>query len=319
LDFELYILGSSSATPIRGRYQSAQLLKIHTDFFMIDCGEAAQYQLSRYKLNHNKINHIFISHLHGDHFFGLIGLLSTMNLFGRKNPIWLYAPPGLDEIIQIQLKYSETVLQFPIHYKVLDQDSSEHILDHPLVDVYTIPLEHRIRCNGFLFREKPKPLKLNKSKLNESLSLIDLASLKQGIDLTNGDGSIRLLAKDVTYPALKARTFAYCSDTRYTDSFLEIIKDVDLLYHESTFLDELLPRAESTYHSTAKQAAMVARSANAGQLIIGHFSSRYYETGPFLEEAKTIFENTHLGTEGSHFSISDRQHETNTIHRAEKE
>lgn len=314
MDFDLYILGSSSATPVRGRYQSAQLLKINSDFFLIDCGEAAQYQLSRYKLTHTKIKYIFISHLHGDHFFGLIGLLSTMNLFGRKNPVHIYGPPGLDEIIQIQLKYSDTILQFPVHFKVLDNDSSEHIVDHPLVDVYTIPLEHRIRCNGFLFKEKAKPLKLDKSKLNPSYTLAELALLKQGMNIIDEDGNIRVYAKEVTLPSLKARSYAYCSDTRYTDSFLSLIKDVDLLYHESTFLEDMISRAADTYHSTARQAAMVARAANIGQLVIGHFSSRYYETERFLEEAKEIFENTYLGTEGSHFTISDRTHyETSDI------
>ena len=175
MEFELTILGSSSATPSKGRFQSAQILKIHNEYFMIDCGEAAQYQLSRYKINHSKISHIFISHLHGDHFFGLIGLLSTMNLYGRKNPVHLLAPPGLDEIIQTQLKYSQTVLQYPLHFTCLDSTKSEHIVDHPLVDVYTIPLQHRIHCNGFLIKEKKKPLKINKSKLPKELGLADIA------------------------------------------------------------------------------------------------------------------------------------------------
>ena len=306
MDFELFILGSSSATPSKGRYQSAQILKIHNDFFMIDCGEAAQYQLSRYKLNHTKISHIFISHLHGDHFFGLVGLLSTMNLYGRKNPLHLFAPPGLDEIIQIQLKYSETILQYPLHFTVLDKQTSEHIVDHPLVDVYTIPLEHRIRCNGFLFREKAKPLKLNKEKLSQELTLLEIAQLKQGFDVIDEKGNIKASVKDVCMPALKARSYAYCSDTRFTDSFLPLIQGVDLLYHESTFLDELSERAAKTYHTTAKQAAMTAKKGGVGKLVIGHFSSRYYDTEPFLQEASAVFEQTALGTEGSSFSISDR-------------
>jgi len=306
MDFELFILGSSSATPSKGRYQSAQILKIHTDFFMIDCGEAAQYQLSRYKLSHTKISHIFISHLHGDHFFGLVGLLSTMNLYGRKNPLHLFAPPGLDEIIQIQLKYSETVLQYPLHFTVLDKNTSEHILDHPLVDVYTIPLEHRIRCNGFLFKEKGKPLKLNKGKLPEGLTLLEMAQLKQGVDVLDEDGNMKASVEDTCMPALKARSYAYCSDTKFTESFLPLIQGVDLLYHESTFLDELSDRAAKTYHTTAKQAALIAQKAGVGQLVIGHFSSRYYDTEPFLLEAGTIFERTSLGTEGSSFYISDR-------------
>jgi len=306
MDFELFILGSSSATPSKGRYQSAQLLKIHTDFFMIDCGEAAQYQIGRYKLNHSKISHIFISHLHGDHFFGLVGLLSTMNLYGRKNPIHLFAPPGLDEIIQIQLKYSETILQFPIHFTVLDKKESEHILDHPIVDVYTIPLDHRIRCNGFLFKEKEKPLKIDKTKLPEDLSLLEIAQLKQGMDVVDEDGTVKARVEDICFKALKSRSYAYCSDTKINDAYLPLIQDVDLLYHETTFLDELIDRANKTYHTTAKQAAELAKRANAGKLIIGHFSSRYYDTEPFLIEAGSIFKKTYLGVEGSSFVISDR-------------
>lgn len=306
MDFELTILGSSSATPSKGRFQSAQLLKVHNEYFMIDCGEAAQYQLSRYKLNHNKISHIFISHLHGDHFFGLIGLLSTMNLYGRKNPLHLFAPPGLDEIIQLQLKYSDTVLQYPLSFTCLDSDKSEHIVNHSLIDVYTIPLEHRIHCNGFLFKEKQKPLKLNKGKLPYDLGLAEIAQLKQGFDVLDDQGKIKASVSDVCLPALKSRSFAYCSDTRFTDSFLDLIKGVDLLYHESTFLDELSDRAAKTYHSTAKQAALTAQKAEVSKLVIGHFSSRYYDVEPFLMEACSIFNNTFLGIEGSTFQISDR-------------
>ncbi|HSY61624.1 MAG TPA: ribonuclease Z [Cytophaga sp.] len=306
MDFELTVLGSSSATPSKGRYQSAQLLKIHNEYFMIDCGEAAQYQLSRYKLNHTKISHIFISHLHGDHFFGLIGLLSTMNLYGRKNPLHIFAPAGLDEIIQIQLKYSETILQFPLYYTALDSKESQLIVNHPLIDVYTIPLEHRIHCNGFLFKEKSKSLKLNKEKLPEGLSLQEIAQLKQGINILDEEGNIKVSVTDCCLPALKSRSYAYCSDTRFTESILPLIKGVDLLYHESTFLDELSDRAAKTYHSTAKQAAMIASKAQVGKLVIGHFSSRYYDIEPFMTEAGAIFKNTALGIEGSTFSISDR-------------
>jgi ribonuclease Z len=305
MDFELIVLGSSSATPSKGRFQSAQLLKIHNEYFMIDCGEAAQYQLGRYKLNHTKISHIFISHLHGDHFFGLIGMLSTMNLYGRTNPIYLFAPPGLDEIIQIQLKYSETILHFPIHYTTLDSNKSVHIVDHPFVDVYTIPLEHRICCNGFLFKEKQRPLKINKSKLPEALSLLEIAQLKQGFDVIDENGTIKAAVQDICMPTRKARSYAYCSDTRFTDSFLALIHGVDLLYHESTFLEELLDRANKTYHSTAKQAATIAKQAQVGKLVIGHFSSRYYDIEPFLHEASSIFPNTVLGIEGSSFRITD--------------
>jgi len=306
MEFELTILGSSSATPSKGRYQSAQILKIHNEYFMIDCGEAAQYQLSRYKINHTKISHILISHLHGDHFFGLIGLLSTMNLFGRKNPIHLLGPAGLDEIIQIQLKYSDTVLQFPLHFTCLDSKKSEHILNLPLVDVYTIPLEHRIHCNGFLFKEKHKPLKINKSKLPNDFGLANIAQLKLGNDVYDVSGILIAATADVCLPALKARSYAYCSDTIYTDSFLDIIHGVDLLYHESTFLDEMADRAAKTFHTTAKQAALIAQKAQVGKLIVGHFSSRYYDIEPFLLEAGSIFKNTFLGIEGSTFSISDR-------------
>jgi ribonuclease Z len=304
LPFELKILGSNSASPVFNRHHTSQLLQIENELFLIDCGEATQNQLLKYKIKFNKINYIFISHLHGDHYLGLQGLISTMHLNGRKKELLIFGPPGLDEIITLQLKYSHTILSYKLVFHELDTTKIYKLLDLENLIVETIPLNHRIKCCGFLFREKPKRRRIKKEKIPDDLPLLDIVALKNGQDIYR-DGILFLKNEDLTLPPKKSRSYAYCSDTRYDEGIIPQIKNIDLLYHESTFLDELKERAIQTYHSTASEAATIAKKAAIGTLILGHFSARYKEILPILEEAKPIFKNSFLAIEGETFIIAD--------------
>ena len=304
MSFEIHILGSNSAAPAHGRHHTSQIIQIQDLQMMIDCGEGTQLQMKKYGLRKNRLSHIFISHLHGDHFLGLMGLLSTMHLNGRKTDLHLYGPVGLSEIIQLHLKYANTRLSYSIHFQELKGDRSELILDHPKLSVHTIPLQHRIPCTGFLMKEKPKPKRLRKEKVSE-LGVRDINILKKGEDVLDEAGKLKLKNSDYTLPAKRSRSYAYCSDTKYNEEIIPLLKEVDLLYHEGTFLHENLERAEATYHTTAKQAGIFARKANVQQLLIGHFSNRYKDLHPLLEEAKQEFSNTALAEEGKIFTVED--------------
>jgi ribonuclease Z len=305
LVFEVKILGSSSATPTLSRNQSCQLININQHFILFDCGEGAQIQLLKNKIKIHKINYIFISHLHGDHYLGLFGLISSMHLQGRSSELTIFGPPGLSDIITLQLKYSETVLTYPFHFEEIRGEGSHKILDTDDYTVETIPLNHRIVCNGFLIREKKKRHRLKKEKLFKGLKISDIIKLKDGEDISDPFTGRVIRNEELTHPPKKSRSYAYCADTLYKTDILEQIKDVDLLYHESTFLNDMEDRARKTHHSTALQAATLAKLASAGKLIIGHFSTRYHNLAPLLEEAKTVFENTYLALEGETFSISE--------------
>ena len=301
--FEVSILGSSSATPIYQRHPTAQVLNIHERFFLVDCGEGTLIQLNRYKIKFHRINHIFISHLHGDHYLGLLGLLSTMHLQGRTIPIHLYCQEKLKEIIDIQLKYSETVLRFPIHYHMLDTEKAAVIFEDDDIEISTIILNHRIPCTGFLFREKPRLRKLQKEKLQKfKVPITAYQDLKNGMDFVDEYGTVHANSELTTDPR-SPRSYAFCSDTCYDERILPQISDIDLLYHEATFLSDKEERAKETFHSTAAQAATIAKKANVKRLIIGHFSARYKNLYPLLDEAKEVFPETTLAMEGDVFSI----------------
>ncbi|HTL80751.1 MAG TPA: ribonuclease Z, partial [Bacteroidia bacterium] len=260
--FELTILGSSSATPTSRRFPTAQLLNIAERFFLIDCGEATQIQLRRYKIRFQRINHIFISHLHGDHYLGLMGLLSSLHLLGRRNGLTIYAPEGLRRIIELQFELSGTVLNYAITWNEHDPEKPKVIFEDQLLTVETIMLEHRIPCYGFIFREKPKPLSLDNEKIEEhSIPKQELVKVKRGEDAHLENGTI-IPNKEIVKGRYASRSYAFASDTRYSEKVTEAVKNVDLLYHESTFLHEMLERAEKTFHSTALQAATVANKAN---------------------------------------------------------
>lgn len=304
MTFDVTILGSSSATPIYDRHPSAQVLNIHERFFLIDCGEGTQMQLMRYKLRMSRINHIFISHMHGDHYLGLMGLISTMHLQGRINELHVFGPKELQQITDMQLQYSQTVLRYPLIYHSLNTTEKKIIFEDDTITVSSIPMNHRIDCCGFLFSEKEALRKLIPEKLIQYKIPFNLYSdLKKGADYKDEMGNI-IPNHELTVPPSRARSYAYCSDTMYDENTCNYVKGVDLLYHESTFSDEMIERAKETFHSTASQAATIAKKAGVKNLLIGHFSARHKDLNHLLTEAKKIFPATALALEGEKFSIS---------------
>lgn len=303
--FDVTILGSSSATPIYNRNPTAQALNINERFYLIDCGEGTQQQMLRFDIKASRIDYIFISHLHGDHYLGLVGLLSSLHLNGRKKPITLFGPPHLKEIIDIQFKYSETTLHFDLEFIATDATKAEVILDNQDVTVETIVLDHRIACTGFLFRQKRRLRKINKEKVEEyNVPVEYYSTLKRGVDYFALDGNT-IPNGELTTPASEPMAYAYCSDTLYNDTYFEQIANVDLLYHEATFAHDMLDRANETHHTTAWQAGQAARLTGAKKLIIGHFSARYKSLNELLDEARSVFPETELAVEGRTFIIGD--------------
>jgi len=301
MKFEVTILGSSSATPVFNRNPSAQLLNCNEKFYLIDCGEGTQQQLTKFNLKAARIDHIFISHLHGDHYFGLIGLLSSLHLNGRVKPMQIFGPKPLLEILEIQFKYSDTVLRYPIEFFPIEADESKQIFENQDLIVKTVVLNHRIPTTGFIFVQKQRQRKLIKEKTDE-IPMAYYTALKKGIDVELPDGEI-LKSEDYTIPADPPRSYAYCSDTMYDERYFPIIKGCDTLYHEATFMHELLDRANETHHTTALQAGEIAKINDVKKLIIGHFSSRYKTLQMILEETQSIFENTELAIEGRTFQL----------------
>lgn len=291
--------------PAYGRNQTAQFLKIKSRRFLIDCGEATQHQLLRYKIKAQKLNAIFISHLHGDHYLGLVGLLSTLHLQGRKDELHLYGPKGLNDIITLQLRSSETIFGYELIFHSVDTTSSYVLYEDSKVEVTTIPLKHRIPCCGFIFREKAKPIRINKEKIPPKFPLQWIAKLKKGEDIVNDNDVVLHKNEDLTLPPKHSRSYAYCSDTIYDRSLIPLVKNVDLLYHETTFLHEKEIWATNTFHSTTTQAATIAKDAKVGRLLIGHFSARYSDLSPFVKESRSVFNQTVLAMEGKCFSLKE--------------
>ena len=311
MPFKLTILGCNSAIPSNQRKPSSQLLNVAEKFYLIDCGEGTQLQLRKYKFKIQNIHHIFISHLHGDHYFGLIGLISTMHLLGREKELNIYGPPDLKDIIYVQLEASKTELNYPLFFHSFDFNESELILDNQYLTVQTIPLNHSIPCCGFLFREKQQHRRMRKEKIEHySIPLKEVPQIKEGSDFITNDGEI-IPHLELTRPNFKARSYAYCSDTAYHEPIIDVIKNVDLLYHESTFLDEFKDRARYTKHSTAKQAATIAKKSNVKSLVLGHYSQRYFDLTPLLNEARSIFPNSELGVEGNVYEVN-RDYDSNS-------
>lgn len=304
MSLKLTILGCHSATPREQAHPSAQVLDIKNHTFLIDCGEGTQMQLRKYKVSFAKINHIFISHLHGDHFFGLIGLLSSFGLLGRKKEIHVYGPSGIKNAIEILMSISQTHKTYPIYFHELSSDKSELIYSDDNVEVYTIPLKHRIYTNGFLFKEKQGLLNLDIKSIEQypEIARCDYYRIKKGKDFILSDGTI-IDNKKLTLPLKQLLSYAYCSDTAYHPEIIPLIYNVDLLYHEATFLDEHIELAIKTGHSTAKQAASIAKKAKVGQLIIGHYSNRYKNKAPFLTEGQSVFKHIELAKEGKIFEV----------------
>mgnify|MGYP000898336735 CR=1 FL=1 len=302
-DFELLVLGTSAATPAYGRNVSGQLLNLAQRLFLIDCGEGTQMQLRRFNARMQSIGHILISHLHGDHFFGLPGLLSSMHLLGRKTPLHLYAPPDLQELLERVNVVSQTRLNYEIIWHTTSDKGLNLLFEDDKLCLYSFPLRHRIFCTGFLFVEKPLQRKVDKEMLEKlKISVADIRLLKNGHDVINSEGKL-IKNSEVTYEPPPPRSYAYCSDTIFDEGLEAYFKNVDLLYHESTFLNEEQERAAKTFHSTAGQAAQVALKTGASKLMLGHFSARYADTDVLLQEAQAVFPNTVLAIDGKKISI----------------
>jgi len=303
MNFEVTILGSSSATPIFQRHPTAQVLNIRERFFLVDCGEGTQAQFLKYKVRLSKITHIFISHLHGDHYLGFVGLLSTMHLQGRTNEIHVYGQAELMDVIELQLRLSMTRLRYQIIFHPIKHFAPAIILEDEDMIVKTIILNHRIPCTGFLFKEKPKPRKLLVNKLQQyNIPFSFYGKLKDGFDYRDVDGNV-IANDELTISSRAPRSYAFCSDTVYDESIINEIRGVDLLYHEATFLHDMVERAQTTFHTTSLQAATIAKKAEVKKLIIGHFSARYKELQPLVDEARTVFPNTELAIEGNRFEV----------------
>lgn len=300
---KLTILGCHSATPRTNTNPTSQVLEMRNHTFLIDCGEGTQVELRRHRIKFNRIKHIFISHLHGDHCFGLVGLISTFRLLTRETDLHIYAPKGLKDVITLQMKLSDSWTNYKLIFHELTSETSELIYEDDKVEVYTIPLDHRIYTNGFLFKEKEGERKLDMNAvLNADIDVAYYRKLKLGFDVPNNHGEI-VKNETVTKPPNKAKSYAFCSDTAYNESILPLIKGVDVLYHESTFLEKHEVLAAPTKHSTAKQAATIAKQANVNTLILGHYSTRYDDIELFKTEAQEIMSNVELAKDGKSFEF----------------
>lgn len=302
MKFSLQILGSSGALPAYNRFPTAQVLNHNDRLFLIDCGEATQMRFQQFGVKRGKINHIFISHLHGDHYFGLLGLLTSYMLLQRAAPLYLYGPPQLMDILNVHLPPSEHY-PFKLHFIPTQNQKAECIYEDAELMVSSIPLKHRIPTTGFVFREKLGERKMRKDKIAEyNIHFSHIPSIKKGDSYTTPNGTI-IPNQELTDDPPPPRSFAFCSDTAYHEPVLEHIANVDLLYHESTFGNDQKDDAAKKSHSTAEQAATIALKANAKQLVLGHYSAKYPDLSPLLKEAQAVFPNTHLGLEGKVFDI----------------
>lgn len=295
---KLTILGCYAATPRTIANPTSQLLEVQNRFFLIDCGEGTQVQLRKNKIKFSKINHVFISHLHGDHLYGLIGLISSFALLNRVSDLHIYGPVGLKQIILLQLKLTQSWTSYKLVFHELKATSSVLIFEDDKVAVHTIPLQHRIYTNGFLFIQKEGDRKLNMVAIEEhGIEVCYYKKVKKGGNVRLDDGSV-VDNSVLTFPGESQKRYAFCSDTAYSEEIVSIIKDVDLLYHESTFLDSEESLANKTMHSTAKQAAQIAKKSNVKQLLLGHYSTRYDDIRLFKKEAQTVFDNVILAEDG---------------------
>lgn len=297
--FELTLLGTGAALPMPGRFTSAQVLNVNNHLYLLDCGEGTQMRMTAFQVRRSKIGQIFISHLHGDHFYGLMGLLTSFALNDRSQPLDIFSPPGLEEIIRVMLHYQGSgESPYPIRFHVVDTTQHQKIFEDHQLEVYSIPLQHRIPTSGYLFREKQRPRNMIPEKISEyNIPFSEINKIKAGADFQLQDGTIIPNAELTHSPSLP-RTYAYCSDTRYAPEIIPYIKGVDILYHEATFLQADADIAFENAYSTTHQAANIAKAAAVKQLVIGHFSSRYKDATLFAQEARTIFPATLGGEDG---------------------
>jgi len=303
MNFDITILGCGAATPTKRHRPTAQVVSIRDHLFLVDCGEGTQLQLRDLGIKMQRISHILISHLHGDHFYGLMGLLSTYALLGRTKELVIIAPPELESWIGLTLKVSASYLTYPLTFISSSAEESGVVWENEWLTIHSIPLKHRIQCNGFLFQEKAHERKLIKSIVHErSIGISESIALKKNL-IVHRDNGEEIRPDDVCEPLAWPRSYFFCTDTLPLQFHYSPLLGVDLLYHESTFLEEHATRAKATFHSTARQAAQVAASLQAHQLILGHFSARYGDLNLFLEEAHSVFSSASLAVEGKTWSI----------------
>lgn len=295
--FELHILGCGSALPTTRHFPTSQIVNVRDKLFMIDCGEGAQLQFRKSRLKFSRLNRIFISHLHGDHCFGLLGLVSTLNLLGRTAELHIHSPQGLEALMTPMLDFFNRQMTYKVLFHEFDTKEQAVIYEDRSLTVTTIPLRHRMPCCGFLFAEKQRPNHILRDMIDfYQVPVYELNRIKNGADYVTPEGEVIANAR-LTRPSAPPRRYAYCSDTIFLPSIVEQIKGVDLLFHEATFADEDAPRAKETYHTTAAQAAEIARAAGVKNLLIGHFSARYEDESVLLKEASAVFPNTRLAKE----------------------
>ncbi len=300
---KITILGCYSATPRTITNPTSQVVELSNQMFLVDCGEGTQVQIRRKKIKFSRIQRVFISHLHGDHFFGLIGLISTFSLLNRQDELHIYGPKGIKNVILLQIKLSQSYTSYPLYFHELESTESELIFENEKVEVYTIPLKHRVYTNGYLFKEKNKKRKLNIAAVEEyGIDIAYYQKIKNGGDIILENGEV-ISNEKLTLPSDEPQSYAFCSDTQYLESIVPIIKNVDVLYHESTFLEQDQSKTVHTMHSTAKEAATIALKANAKHLILGHYSTRYKDLQPFKDEAETIFPSVFLAEDGKEFNF----------------
>lgn len=302
-NFDLTILGCGSAMPTTLHNPPSQLIDVNEKLFMVDCGEGTQLQMRKFKTRMSKLHSVFISHLHGDHIFGLPGLLSTLSMLGRTGDLNIYAHKEIDFLLNPFLLYMGRHLSFKINIIPLNPDSHEQIFENRSIRVFSFPLKHRIHTNGFIFEVKESQRHIIREMIDfYSIPVSQIRDIKEGADFVKPDGTL-VKNELITNPGTPSRKYAYCSDTAYSPEIIPYIENVDLLYHEATFAESELVRAGETFHSTARQAAEIAKASNIKKLIIGHYSSRYNELGILLKEAITVFPNTELAIEGKIFEI----------------
>lgn len=295
------ILGNNSAVPAFDRHPTSQVVTMDGTNFLVDCGEGTQIQMIKYRIRRAKISHVFISHLHGDHYFGLVGLITTFGLLSHQQELHIYGPSPLQEIIELQLKVANTVLPYPLYFHTITKNAI--LADSEKFEVRCFRTNHRIECYGFVFTEKKKPRKINLEKVKEfGIPQSFYKKLEEGMDYIAKDDS-QIKNEWVTFPAPKGKTYAFCADTRYDESIIPHILDSDMIYHETTYLDNLQTKAEERFHSTSRQAAVIAKKARVKKLLIGHFSSKYDTLEEFETEAREIFENTEIALEGVTYRI----------------
>jgi ribonuclease Z len=303
LQFELTILGCNAAIPAYDRHPSSQVLDYNGNLFMIDCGEGTQFRMMDFGVKRAKLDNVFISHLHGDHFFGLVPLLTSLNLNWREHPLNLYGPPGLQEIINLHFKHANTQLKYDIHFHPVLDDAPRIIYEDHLLSVETLILKHRLPTTGYLFKEKKHLRKIIADKIQQyNIPHQYITDIKKGANFTDANGNVIPNTELTADPPLP-RSYAYCSDTAYNEDIVAQLKGVSVLYHEATFVDEHKFRAQETLHSTSIEAATIAKMAVVEKLVIGHFSARYEDLSILLAEARSIFPETYLAKEGETFTI----------------